>query len=108
MNGLAIRSYQRNRHRSATKHPLRLPGFPTPPRRRDRTLAPTTKGALPAMRSTVRLFAIAVIFAATSIAWVVLGGVMSSRSGTQSYDLRSRVAELWGQPQVQSGPSLAF
>ena len=60
------------------------------------------------MRSALRLFSIAAIFAVTCIAWVVLGGVMSSRSGTQSYELRSRVSDLWGQPQEQTGPALAF
>ena len=60
------------------------------------------------MRSALRLFAIAVIFVATSIGWVVLGGVMSSRSSSQSYELRSRVADLWGSPQTQNGPALAF
>jgi len=60
------------------------------------------------MRSAIRFFSIAAIFAATCVAWVVLGGVMSSRSGTQSYELRSRVSDLWGQPQEQTGPALAF
>jgi Inner membrane protein CreD len=60
------------------------------------------------MRSALRFFSIAAIYAVTCIAWVVLGGVMSSRSGTQSYELRSRVSDLWGQPQEQTGPALAF
>ncbi len=60
------------------------------------------------MRSALRLFSIAAIFAVTCAAWVVLGGVMSSRSGAQSYELRSRVSDLWGLPQEQHGPSLAF
>jgi hypothetical protein len=60
------------------------------------------------MRSALRLFAIAAIYLATSIAWVVLGGVMTSRSGTQSGEMRMKVADLWGQPQAQAGPSLTF
>lgn len=60
------------------------------------------------MRSALRLVAIAAIFIVTSIAWVVLGGVMSSRSSSQGYELRNKVADLWGQPQSQSGPALAF
>jgi inner membrane protein involved in colicin E2 resistance len=60
------------------------------------------------MRSAVRLLAIAVIFLATSIGWLVLGGVMSSRAGSQSSELRGRVAELWGQPQTQAAPALVF
>lgn len=60
------------------------------------------------MRSALRLFAIAAIFLAASIAWLVLGGVMTSRSGSQSSELRNRVADLWGQPQTQSAPGLVF
>ncbi len=60
------------------------------------------------MRSAIRLFAIAAIFALTSVAWVVLGGVMSNRSGTQSEELRERVSDLWGNPQQQTGPGLVF
>jgi Inner membrane protein CreD len=60
------------------------------------------------MRSALRLFAIAAIFVAASIGWVVLGGVMSSRSSVQSYELRNKVAGLWGQPQTQAGPALDF
>jgi inner membrane protein involved in colicin E2 resistance len=61
-----------------------------------------------AMRSLLRLFAIAAVFIAASIGWVVLGGVMSSRAGSQSYELRSKVADLWGQRQAQTGPALTF
>ncbi len=60
------------------------------------------------MRSALRLFAIFAIFAVTSIAWLVLGGVMSSRSSTQNGELRAKVADLWGQPQAQAGPALSF
>ncbi len=60
------------------------------------------------MRSLLRLFAIAAIFVATCIGWVVLGGVMTNRSGSQSYELRNKVADLWGQPQTQTGPALTF
>jgi inner membrane protein involved in colicin E2 resistance len=60
------------------------------------------------MRSALRLLAILGIFVTTSVAWLVLGGVMGSRSGSQSYELRQRVADLWGQPQAQAGPALTF
>jgi inner membrane protein involved in colicin E2 resistance len=60
------------------------------------------------MRSALRLFAVFAIFVVTSIAWLVLGGVMSSRSSTQSGELRAKVADLWGQPQSQNGPALSF
>jgi inner membrane protein involved in colicin E2 resistance len=58
------------------------------------------------MRSALRLFAIAAIFIVTSIGWLVLGGVMTSRFGSQSSELRNKVADLWGYPQTQRAPSL--
>src|SRR5271168_2704216 len=60
------------------------------------------------MRSSLRFSAVAAIFLLACIGWGVLGDVMSRRSGAQSAELRSKVAELWGQPQRQSGPSLVF
>jgi inner membrane protein involved in colicin E2 resistance len=60
------------------------------------------------MRSALRLLAITAIFFTTSVAWLVLGGVMGSRSSNQSSELRQRVADLWGQPQAQAGPALTF
>jgi hypothetical protein len=61
-----------------------------------------------AMRNALRLLAVAVIFAVASIAWLVLGGVMSSRSSAQGYGLRGKVADLWGQPQQQGAPGITF
>ena len=60
------------------------------------------------MRSTLRFSAVAAIFLLACIGWGVLGDVMSRRSGAQSAELRSKVADLWGQPQRQTGPSLVF
>lgn len=60
------------------------------------------------MRSALRILAIVAVFGLTSIAWLVLGGVMSNRSSSQSSELRNRVADLWGQPQAQAGPALSF
>jgi hypothetical protein len=60
------------------------------------------------MKSALRLFAILVIYGVTCAAWLVLGGVTSSRSGAQSSELRGKVADLWGQPQAQAGPALRF
>lgn len=60
------------------------------------------------MRAALRLFAIAAIFVLTSIAWVVLGGVMTNRSSTQTHALRGKVEGLWGQPQAQRAPTLEF
>ncbi len=107
MNRFPLRSYQRARHLTATKHPPPLRRPPTLPRLLPRTLAPTSKGSV-SMRSAVRLFSIAAIFVATCIGWVTLGGVMSTRSSAQSYELRNRVQGLWGTPQTQAGPALTF
>ena len=60
------------------------------------------------MKAALRLFAIACIFLGTTVAWVVLGGIMSSRSSDQKQELRGKVAELWGAPQAQAGPALSF
>jgi hypothetical protein len=60
------------------------------------------------MRNALRIFAIIAVFALTSVAWLVLGAVMSDRSNAQSRELRGRVTELWGQPQAQAGPALSF
>ena len=60
------------------------------------------------MKTAVRLFAVICIYLGTTAAWLILGGVMTSRSGSQSQELRGRVAELWGAPQAQAGPGLTF
>jgi hypothetical protein len=60
------------------------------------------------MRTALRHFAVLVIFVLAAGAWLVLGGVMSSRSQSQSHELRSKVTELWGQPQAQQAPALSF
>jgi hypothetical protein len=60
------------------------------------------------MKNAVRLIAVICIFLGTSTAWLILGGVMTSRAGSQSQELKGRVAELWGTSQAQAGPALAF
>jgi len=60
------------------------------------------------MKTALRLFAVICIFLGTSAAWLILGGIMTSRSSSQSAELRGRVAELWGAPQAQAGPALTF
>ena len=60
------------------------------------------------MRSALRIIAIIAIFGLTSIAWLVLGAIMSSRSSSQTTGMRDRVVDLWGQPQAQAGPALSF
>lgn len=57
--------------------------------------------------SLLRIVAIGFIFFAASLAWVVLGGITTSRSSSQTTKLRGAVAELWGKPQAQSAPTLA-
>jgi Inner membrane protein CreD len=56
----------------------------------------------------LRLFAVAFIFLAASVSWLVLGGVMTHRTTSQAAELRGKVADLWGQPQSQAGPAVAF
>jgi hypothetical protein len=53
-----------------------------------------------------RLAAIGVIFACTSLAWMMLAGATSSRTHTADSTLRSRVERLWGAPQTQLPPAV--
>ena len=52
----------------------------------------------------VRLFAIALIFAFTTAAWMVLGGTLVSRTGEQDGALRHEVEQLWGGEHTQQTP----
>jgi hypothetical protein len=60
------------------------------------------------MSQFVRIAALVAIVAATSMAWLILAGIMSDRSSTQDGRLSTEVAELWGAPLVQWAPALAF
>lgn len=60
------------------------------------------------MKAALRLFAIAVVFGIASAAWLILGALTSGRSSSQSHELRSKVVDLWGQPQAQAGPAITF
>ena len=51
-----------------------------------------------------RLFALAAIFACTSIAWVILGATINARTNETGSRLRGRVESVWGAPQVQFAP----
>ena len=51
-----------------------------------------------------RLLALSFIFAATSIAWMILGGTLWSRTQDKTNSLGSRVQSVWGSAQVQSAP----
>ncbi|WP_412069341.1 inner membrane CreD family protein [Rubrivirga sp. IMCC43871] len=54
-----------------------------------------------------RLAAVAFIFVACSIAWMVLGGTVTHRTSESDSYLSASVGELWGGPQVQHAPTLA-
>jgi Inner membrane protein CreD len=60
------------------------------------------------MHTALRLVAVAFVFCIASVAWMALGWVMTSRSGSQAEELRGKVADLWGQPQAQAGPAFGF
>ena len=50
--------------------------------------------------------ALAVIFIATSAAWVFLGSTVETRTRQSGSDLRNRVASVWGSPHSQAPPRL--
>lgn len=52
-----------------------------------------------------RLFAIAVIFALSSVAWFVLAGSVQVRSDSSITRLGDAVSGLWGSPQQQAAPT---
>lgn len=60
------------------------------------------------MHPAARIAGIVTVFIATSIAWVILGGITEHRSTTQSSKLGSEVNELWGRPHQQAAPALTF
>ena len=57
------------------------------------------------MYTTWRMLAIVGVFVAASVAWLILGAVTSQRTKNQGAKLGGEVVSLWGQPQVQQGPS---
>jgi inner membrane protein involved in colicin E2 resistance len=52
-----------------------------------------------------RIIAIAFIFAGASVAWVVLGGTIFSRTYDSGQELGDRVVSTWGAPHTQSPPA---
>ncbi|MCK6545736.1 inner membrane CreD family protein [Myxococcota bacterium] len=60
------------------------------------------------MHPVLRIFGIGTVFAATSIAWLILGGVTQQRTREQSTKLEGEVDDLWGTAQVQQAPALTF
>lgn len=57
------------------------------------------------MNPLLRLMGIVCVFVVATLAWLVLGGVTSSRTSDQRGTLDGRVADLWGNPQTQQAPS---
>lgn len=55
-----------------------------------------------------RLGAILFIFIGTSVAWIILGGTVSTRSTTQDHKLRGAVGQLWGTMQQQPAPLASY
>jgi hypothetical protein len=60
------------------------------------------------MGGYLRFFGIAAIWCLASVGWLVLGGVTEMRKHGQQDKLREGVQSLWGSPQVQDAPQLAF
>ena len=56
------------------------------------------------MNPLIRLLGIAVVFCITTVCWLMLAGVMESRTYTQNSDLRGAVSELWGSELDQRAP----
>src|ERR1051325_7367105 len=54
-----------------------------------------------------RIIAIVFIFVCASLAWMVLGATIFSRTYGSGQNLDGRVAMLWGAPQSQSPPTAA-
>src|SRR6476659_729878 len=57
---------------------------------------------------TKRIIAITFIFICTSIAWVILGGTIFSRTYDSGASSSNRVASTWGTEQNQPPPSASF
>jgi len=57
---------------------------------------------------TKRIAAIVFIFACTSVAWVILGATIFSRTYDTDSRLRDSVVSTWGAPQTQSAPTASY
>ena len=55
-----------------------------------------------------QLVALVFIFVCTTIAWMILGGTLSSRTYSSNSQLQGQVASTWGAPQVQSPPTAVY
>ena len=57
---------------------------------------------------TRRLIAIALVFGATTLAWMILGGSIFSRTHETDGRLKDGVTGLWGGAQIQTGPTASL
>ncbi len=57
---------------------------------------------------TLRILGIAVVFIGASIAWLILGGSMGSRTTSVGERLEGAVNDLWGTSQTQQPPDMTF
>ena len=55
-----------------------------------------------------RIVAISFIFLCTTIAWMILGSTLSSRTNSSNEQLQGRVASTWGTAQEQSPPAACY
>src|SRR5688500_10550063 len=55
-----------------------------------------------------RILFITLIFACTSVAWMILGASIYSRTYSSDKQLRGRVASTWGTPHEQVPPSASY
>jgi len=53
----------------------------------------------------LRIFSLSAIFFATTIAWMILGATISSRTRSTGERLSGRVQSVWGAPQLQLAPA---
>ncbi|HSC87331.1 MAG TPA: inner membrane CreD family protein [Polyangiaceae bacterium] len=56
----------------------------------------------------LRIFGIGFVYMVALVGWMILGGVTQGRASSQAERLGDAVANLWGVPQQQSAPALAF
>lgn len=55
-----------------------------------------------------KIIAIIFIFGVTTVAWMVLGALTESRTGTFSSSLQGKVSELWGPEHQQKAPRIYY
>ena len=57
---------------------------------------------------TARIVAIILIFAASTVGWVILGGITEFRTATQDRSLKEAVGQLWGTAHRQEAPNIYY